>query len=92
MTKALIDILVEEQELVREIDDVSRSIEEISDHRISVLMNYDDLTHTILSTYIRHLQTEIDRLNAEKFEFQAKLVGIRRELADYIKYSILKGE
>ena len=88
----MLDILVEEQELVREIDDVSRSIEEISDHRISVLMNYDDLAHTVLSVYVRHLQTEIDRLNAEKLKLQAKLVVTRRELADYIKYNILKGE
>ena len=91
--KSLINILEEERDLIQQINVLNDLIKKQSDRRVELLMcftcegDYEDER-----SYLAYLQNDIDRLNAEKFELQEKLVGIRRELAGYIKYNILKGE
>ena len=91
--KSLIDILEEEKDLVQQINVVNDLIKKQSDRRVELLMcftcegDYEDER-----SYLAYLQNDIDRLNAEKFELKDKLADTHRELAYYLKYSILKGE
>ena len=93
MGKCLLDILEEERSLVRDINILSDRIKIISDRRVELLMSFtSDKEYEYERHYLAHLQDDIDRNNAEKLKLQAKLAVTRRELANYIKYDILKGE
>lgn len=93
MEKCLLDILEEERDLVQQIDVLNDLIKKQSDRRVELLMRFTcEGDYEDERSYLAYLQNDIDRLNAEKFKLQAKLVGVRRELAGYIKHNILKGE
>ena len=87
MTKALIDILEEERDLVQKIDTLSSHIKLISDRRVELLMRFTpEADYNYERSYLAYLQKDIDRMNAEKFTYQEKLVNTRRELSGYINY------
>lgn len=90
MEKCLIDILDREMVLVRDINNLKAHAEDHSKYRVGLLITNNDLA--LIGPYLKHLKSEIDRINAERFELQEKLAEIRRELANYIKYTILRGE
>lgn len=92
MDKCLLDILTDECSLVRKIDTLNDNIKLFSNRRIELLMQLTSDEDEDEVGYIAHLQTDIDRMNTEKFELQENLAGARYELANYIKYTILKGE
>lgn len=95
MTKALLDILEGERNLVQNIDALSDHIKFTSDRRIELLMRCMcevDLEYE--RHYLAHLQEDIDRMNEGKLACQKRLADTHHELADYIKRNIfvLKGE
>ena len=84
MEKALIDILVEEKELIKEIARLEDTVKRTSERRIFLLMNTMDLD--LDKPYIKHLQREIDDMNNQKFDCKRKLEEVRRSIAGYFNY------
>ena len=84
MEKALIDFLVEEKELIREIASLEDKVKCTSDRRIFLLMNSTDLE--LDKHYIKHLQNNIDDLNNRKFDCKRNLEDVRRSIAGYLNY------
>lgn len=84
MEKALIDILLEEKELIKEIAVLEDTVKRTSERRIFILMNTTDLD--LDKQYIKHLQREIDAMNNRKFDCKQQLEEVRRSIAGYFKY------
>lgn len=90
MEKCLLDILEEECALVRDIDDLSKRIERTINRRIESLMSLVcEADYAYERHYIVHLQSEIDRMNAEKSKLQLELAEVRKQLKQYYKRYIL---
>ena len=84
MEKALIDILLEEKELIKEIANLEDKVKRTSDQRIFLLMNSMELD--LDKQYIKHLQNNIDEMNNQKFDCKRKLEEVRRSIAGYIEH------
>ena len=84
MEKALIDFLVEEKDLIREIARLEDRVKSTSEWRIFLLMNSPDCE--LKRQDIRQLQHDIDELNNQKFDCKRKLEEVRRSIAGYLNY------
>ena len=84
MEKALLDVLHEEKELIKEIAVLEATVKDISDLRVHLLMNGPDCELKV--TEIKRLQNEIDDKNNRKFDCKRRLEEARRSIASYFNY------
>lgn len=82
--RALLDILVEEKSIVKEIDDINLAIGFTKDSREHVIEN--GLSSYARRQHIKELDNELSQLGARKLDCEKHLKDIRNEIVEYLEY------